>query len=479
MARNAAASLAPGTVLGATYEIVRLVGMGGMGELYEARHLRLAGRYAIKILHAGIAGLPDVVARFQREADITSRLRHPNIVNIVDFNLMPDGRPFLAMEFLEGTELSVELARAGPMPLARVVDLVGQLATALGAAHAIGVVHRDLKPQNVFLVQLPHEEREVIKILDFGISKLLESNQKLTVDAAILGTPQYMAPEQALGRIGEIDERTDQFALALMTYEMLAGHPAFRAEVPTAVLYQVVHEPPPSLRASNPEVPPAVETVVLRGLAKHRATRYPSVREFHRALLAAAGFATGTGSRPLLPPATTSSAGQTKLLSTEMAQLASARKATSTFGAAAAELIARPTPPPTAPSRLRPVLIAAVAALVVGGLFALRVSGLGQAAAPHPAAAPPIAPERAPVAPPPSPLPPALVVTPAVPEPPAAPAGPPPVPARASVVKAAARPVPESAAVKDKRKAKVLLDLEDPAPAEPPPPPRPKIITDI
>jgi serine/threonine protein kinase len=280
--------LAAGTVLGGTYRIVRLIGRGAMGDVYEATHARLAGRYALKVLAAAGMDSEDLVRRFRREAEVTSGLRHPNIVHVVDFNTTPDRRPYLVMELLEGTELTTEIKRAGAMPIARVLDLVGQIASALAAAHAQQVVHRDLKPQNLFLVSVPGEEREIVKVVDFGISKVREATTQLTQETAIMGTPQYMAPEQAQGRLAEIDGRSDQFALGVITYELLAGQAAFRGGTIPSLLYQVVHEQPEPIRGFNPKVPPAMEAVILRALAKRREERYPSVRDFHRELVLAA-----------------------------------------------------------------------------------------------------------------------------------------------------------------------------------------------
>jgi serine/threonine-protein kinase len=277
--------LAPGTVLAETYQIVRLVGQGGMGDVYEARHRRLSGRYAIKVLQSRAAASEEIFARFRREAEITSGLRHPNIVQVVDFNNTPAGEAFLAMEFIEGEELTAAMQRSAPLPVERVLDIAGQVASALAAAHAHGIVHRDLKPQNLFLVRYPGDEREVVKVVDFGISKVREATTKLTREATIMGTPRYMAPEQAQGRMGEIDARTDQFALATIVYEMLSGRAAFHGDAVEAVLYQVVHESPEPIRAFNPAVTEALEAVVARGMAKRRDDRFPSIKEFHRELV--------------------------------------------------------------------------------------------------------------------------------------------------------------------------------------------------
>jgi eukaryotic-like serine/threonine-protein kinase len=282
------ARLAPGTMLANTYRIIRLIGVGGMGEVYEASHARLAGRYAVKVLGGESVGGSELLQRFAREAEVTSGLRHPNIVQVVDFNLTPDGDPYLVMEFLEGVELAAEIRRVGAMPMDRVLDIVGQIASGLAAAHSHKVVHRDLKPQNMFLVKLPGSEREVVKMVDFGISKVREATTKLTMEAAILGTPQYMAPEQAQGRQGEINELTDQFALAAITYELIAGRTAFAGGSVPAILFQVVHEQPAPLAKVAPNVGPAVEAVVWKALSKAQGDRYPSVLAFHAALVHAA-----------------------------------------------------------------------------------------------------------------------------------------------------------------------------------------------
>jgi tRNA A-37 threonylcarbamoyl transferase component Bud32 len=282
------ARLAPGTLLASTYKVVRLIGVGGMGEVYEASHARLPGRYAVKVLLGEIMGKTEIFQRFQREAEVTSGLRHPNIVQVLDFNVTPDGNPYLVMEMLDGIELAQEIHRVGAMPIERVLDIVGQIASGLAAAHSHKVVHRDLKPQNMFLVKLPGSDREVVKVVDFGISKVREATTKLTMEAAILGTPQYMAPEQAQGRLDEINDRTDQFALAAITYELIAGRPAFAGGSVPSILYRVVHQQPEPLAKMAPNVGPAVEAVVFKALSKSQAERYPSVMAFHTELVHAA-----------------------------------------------------------------------------------------------------------------------------------------------------------------------------------------------
>jgi serine/threonine protein kinase len=281
-------ALAPGTVLQGTYRIVRAVGAGGMGEVYEARHARLPGRFAIKVLTTPVAQGSPEFRRFQREAEIASSLRHPNIVQVVDFNQGTDGAPYIVMEFLDGADLGAVLERDGPLPPARALCIVEQVASALAAAHGQGVVHRDLKPQNVFLTPVAAENTDHAKVVDFGTSKV-GSALTLTGETRLLGTPQYMAPEQAEGQGAAVDGRSDQFALAAMTYEMLSGRRPFNGENVPAILYKIAHESPPPLTTVAPGLPAAVDAVLQKALAKQKHRRFASVLEFAAALRASLG----------------------------------------------------------------------------------------------------------------------------------------------------------------------------------------------
>ena len=199
-----------------------------MGAVYEATHARLAGRYAIKLLLLKPTVGSEAIALFAREARITSLLQHPNIVQVIDHNTTADGTEYLVMEYLAGESLAQRLVRKGPLPLDIVVGIVDQIAAGLAAAHASRVVHRDLKPDNVFLVPVEGREAESVKILDFGISKVKgKSWGRQAPEGTVMGTPLYMAPEQIEGRVGDADAATDQFALAVIAYEMLTGHTPF------------------------------------------------------------------------------------------------------------------------------------------------------------------------------------------------------------------------------------------------------------
>jgi eukaryotic-like serine/threonine-protein kinase len=258
-----------------------------MGAVYEAHHLRMQKRVAVKLLHSRNAHHPDALERFHREAMIASRLGHPHLVNVIDFGASTAGDPYLVMEFLEGEDLDRRLRRAGRVPLQSAMQIARQAASAVAAVHAKGVVHRDLKPANIFLVQVPGEP-DFVKILDFGVSKIRAVQTKLTDVSKAIGTPQYMSPEQAAGARDEVDHRTDQWALACIVWEMLSGQAPFSADDVNAVFYQLTNMPPPPLAPRVPNLPSGVEAVLLRALSKNPADRYPSIRAFSRTLETAA-----------------------------------------------------------------------------------------------------------------------------------------------------------------------------------------------
>ncbi len=282
-----------GTVLEGAYRLVRLIGRGGMGSVYEAIQLRLHKRVAIKLMSPSEISDQISVARFHREAEVTSRLGHPHLVNVVDFGTAESGQPYIVMEYLEGEDLDQRLRRCRRVPAEIATRIVVQAASALAAAHAQDVVHRDLKPANIFLLSLPGEP-EFVKVLDFGISKIKAANaRRLTRDRMVVGTPSYMSPEQATGRADDIDHRTDQWALACIAWEMLCGHPPFVADDITAVMFQIAKLEPPSLSKEVPGLRREAEEVLLRALSKRHTERHASIREFARAFESAVlGYAT-------------------------------------------------------------------------------------------------------------------------------------------------------------------------------------------
>ena len=281
------ASNLAGTVLEGAYRLVALKGQGGMGAVYEATQLRLNKRVAIKLMARELASNQEALARFHREAEITSHLGHPHLVNVVDFGTAESGEPYLVMEYLEGEDLEHRLLRMGRLEIEAAVHITKQAASALGAAHAKEVVHRDLKPANIFLMQVPGEP-DFVKVLDFGISKVKAARARLTRATAVVGTPNYMSPEQAAGRVDETDHRADQWALACIVWEMLTGRTPFVADDVSPLFYQITNLDPPPLARHAPDAPPEVEPVLLRALAKLPSDRYETIREFSRAFEEAA-----------------------------------------------------------------------------------------------------------------------------------------------------------------------------------------------
>ena len=200
-----------------------------MGTVYEGTQLRLNKRVAIKLLSRHLATNEEALARFRREAEVTSQLGHPHIVQVFDFGTAPSGEPYLVMEHLDGEDLDQRFRRLGRLRLADAVNIVKQIASALSATHARGIVHRDLKPANVFLLEV-EGENDFVKIVDFGISKVRAASVRITGESVVMGTPNYMSPEQAAGVVDGVDHKTDQWSLACIAYEMLSGRGPFVGE---------------------------------------------------------------------------------------------------------------------------------------------------------------------------------------------------------------------------------------------------------
>jgi serine/threonine protein kinase len=271
-----------GKVLGEAYQIIRLVGEGGMGRVYEARHLRLKDRrFAIKVLHPELARDPDVVARFQREAESASSIGHPNVIDVYDVHRTPDGVPYIVGEFLEGQEFGGELQNGGRIDIPKAVHVTRQVCRALTAAHRKGIVHRDMKPENVFLVD--HDGALSVKVIDFGISTAGQAGKNnLTKTGMIMGTPSYMAPEQARG--DKVDHRADIYAVGAMLYHAVTGKKPFESDDPASTLSLVLTEEPERPHKINRHIPEALELVIQHAMAKEPADRYQSMEELEMAL---------------------------------------------------------------------------------------------------------------------------------------------------------------------------------------------------
>ena len=273
-----------GRVLGGTYRILRRLDAGGMAVVFEAVHLRLGRLVAVKLLMPHLVSDSTSLLRFRREAQNLSRLNHPNIVRVIDFDTTESGEPFLVLELLRGQTLQARLARERLLQLGLVLSIVEQIGSALEAAHQALIVHRDLKPANIFL-ENPAGEDTFVRLLDFGISSA-QPDARLTAQGTVLGTPGYMAPEQARGT-GSIDHRVDQYALGAITYEMLAGRPVFCGSDAVSVLMAALSQTPSTLSDVAPWAA-GVSDVVMRALKKSPEERYSTVAKFVEAFRTAA-----------------------------------------------------------------------------------------------------------------------------------------------------------------------------------------------
>ena len=274
------------------YKVIRQIGEGGMGLVYEGIHTVIEKRVAIKLLRDDFSSRPEVVARFRQEAKSASRIGHEHIVDISDFGETPYGASYFIMEYLEGEDLANVLEREGVLAVQRAIAIVSQCCRALGAAHAKGIVHRDMKPENIFLVSR-HDNADFVKIVDFGIAKMSdietegEPGRKLTKTGMIFGTPEYMSPEQAAGK--HLDHRVDVYAMGVILFECVTGRVPFVGDSFMGILTQHMFEDPPPLAEVNPHVECSaeLEMVIYKALAKAPEDRYQDMPELLEALEAA------------------------------------------------------------------------------------------------------------------------------------------------------------------------------------------------
>src|SRR6478735_1338274 len=280
-----------GTLLAERYRIDALVGEGGMGKVYSAEHVLMRKRLAVKVLRRELTSVPEVVARFEREAMAAGNIEHPNVAGATDFGKLADGAVFLVLEFVSGRSLRDEIAR-GPFAVDRALHIARQISSALSAAHAQGIVHRDLKPENVMLVEKGGDP-DFVKVLDFGIAKVPlgdsvppgpKSGNPITKAGMVFGTPEYMSPEQALGQT--VDGRADLYALGVILFEMLSGVRPFSSQSSVGILGQQLSKPTPTFAERAPDllVPPAVEQIARKLLARDASERYQSAAELSRAI---------------------------------------------------------------------------------------------------------------------------------------------------------------------------------------------------
>ncbi|MFO0574881.1 MAG: serine/threonine-protein kinase [Polyangia bacterium] len=275
-----------GKVLANTYRLEQLLVSGGMGAVFRARHIRTGGVCAIKVLHSRSAQNADIFERFQDEARIISGLRHPNIVQVTDLDQDASGLSFIVMELLEGEDLQDRLEREGKQPLNKALEITRQIGSALHAAHCKGVIHRDLKPRNIFLAryEVNGEMVEVAKVIDFGVSKIPRPSDRATRDLLVLGTPRYMAPEGAMGQNSQIDGRSDQWSVAVILYRLLSGRLPFDQENVIDLFKQVINDEPTPIEQLSPGLPRHIADAIKRAMRKKKEDRFPTMLDFLEAL---------------------------------------------------------------------------------------------------------------------------------------------------------------------------------------------------
>jgi len=324
-AKSASADLV-GQIVADRYHILKKLGEGGMGAVYLGEHVKMGRKSAIKVMAAAMSQDPDAISRFNREASNASRISHPNVCQIYDFGETPDGLIYLAMEFIEGKSLKDIVEEAGALPAQRAATIIRQAADALQAAHDLGIVHRDIKPDNIMVVQ-GRDGADIVKVVDFGIARAVggdEPGQKVTKTGLVVGTPEYMSPEQLSG--DKLDGRSDIYSLALVFYRMLTGTLPFQADSAQETMIKRLTDDPLPLEAARPDIsfPPKLQLVLNTALARAAAERYQASAEFGRdALDAVAGMG---------PPPTRVDLGQqgaTQLMDKEqVAALTSKQEAT-------------------------------------------------------------------------------------------------------------------------------------------------------
>jgi eukaryotic-like serine/threonine-protein kinase len=362
-----------GSVVADRYNVLKKLGEGGMGAVYLAEHVKMGRKSAVKVMNPGMASDPDAISRFNREAANASRINHPNVCAVYDFGETSDGLIYLAMEFIEGPSLTKVIEDLGALPPLRAADITRQAAEALAVAHDMGIVHRDLKPDNIMIAR-GRDGADVVKVVDFGIAKAGNAeNQKVTKTGMVVGTPEYMSPEQLAG--DKLDGRSDIYSLALVAFNMLTGKLPFPADTIQESMILRLTDRPRTLAEMKPEVawPESVQAVLERALARSAADRYQNAtdfgRELHEAIRAMPeSEATSAFTAVMSPPAVVGEKKTTPIPAT--------RVNTPTPAASA-------TVPPR--SGIRTPMLAGIAAVVLllgGGGAYVALKGAGGAQAP-------------------------------------------------------------------------------------------------
>ena len=278
--------VSPDQTIDGKYRVGRRIGEGGMGTVYEGENIRIGRRVAIKVLHAHVAERPEFASRFEREARVAAKIGSPHICDVLDLGDLPDGERFIVMEYLEGVSLEDRLAK-GKMSPDTLAPIAFELLDGLATMHGAGVIHRDLKPANIFLAKSTKGRGEVVKILDFGVSKFLPEpgeTSDMTQTGTLMGTPLYMSPEQARG-IRNIDGRSDLYSASVIFYRALSGELPFTADTFNQLMFRIALEEPRSVREHAPEVDAEIASIIHRGLAREVEARFRSAREYQDAVV--------------------------------------------------------------------------------------------------------------------------------------------------------------------------------------------------
>ncbi|MGE5185299.1 MAG: serine/threonine-protein kinase [Acidobacteriota bacterium] len=336
------------------YRVLSKIGTGGMGAVYVAEHPLIGKKVALKVIHRELANNKEVVQRFFQEAKAVNKIGNEHIVEIHDFGVTPEGDHFYIMEYLEGSTLAQVLARHRVLDCVRALHIAAQVASALGAAHASGVIHRDLKPDNVMLTTRLGDP-DFVKLLDFGLAKMFASGPSAVKTAAgvLLGTPQYMSPEACESRPG-LDHRTDIYAVGILLFQMITGQLPFDGESMGEVLVKQVTQLPPPPRALNAQIPPSVEQIVLRCLMKQPDARFPTMASLREALLDPERY---LGQSPPIAPARSLAPGAAKVDAKTVMAYAAEQQRTKILGGSAAPgspggpPLPLPAPAPTNPGK--------------------------------------------------------------------------------------------------------------------------------
>jgi serine/threonine-protein kinase len=295
--------LEPGELIDGKYLVQRLIGRGGMGAVYEGRHTLIERRVAIKVVFDEVAASDAGASRFEREVRAAGRIGNDHILEIIDVGTLPNGSRYMVSEFLDGEALSARLSRQGPMHPQTIGHLMLQLLTGLAAAHQVGILHRDLKPDNIFLVREKAGKTDFVKIIDFGISKFQplsgsSDSMNMTATGVVVGTPYYLSPEQARG-VKEIDARSDLYAVGVIMYECATGRVPFQAESFNQLIFKIALEAPPALESIVPGIDPWFVALVQKAMARDPSQRFQTAQEMREEIGRWLGLSQSAGGRAL------------------------------------------------------------------------------------------------------------------------------------------------------------------------------------